>query len=130
MLNDAGGLSGPVRQLIRDFERFECETVAMVGDLACQPPPLASLSQPPTPTDDHSFTNTKRFLTGEAGRMKTAGEIPEGVRITDFAKRLEARMKTAAKTDASLRAVTWRYIKNQLPAWDLWPVSKINSNIK
>ena len=57
--------------------------------------------------------------------MKAAGEIPDGIKITDFAKKLEGRMKIAAAADRSLRAVKWRFIKNKLPEWDLWPVSSI-----
>jgi hypothetical protein len=70
-------------------------------------------------------TGTAVWIAAEAKRMKRDGEIGEGTRITDFAKLLEKRMRKAADANRSLRAVGWRYIKNQLPVWDLWPISSI-----
>ena len=71
---------------------------------------------------EHS-TTTKGWVEGEVRQMKADGEIPS--RITDFAKALEARMQTAALLDRSIRPVSWRYIKNQLPVWGLWPIDRI-----
>jgi hypothetical protein len=68
------------------------------------------------------FSSTKIWVISEVGRMKAAGEIPEGIRITNFAKQLEARMRKAAENDKSLRPAGWRHIKNQLPSWNLWPI--------
>jgi hypothetical protein len=84
-------------------------------------------NQPPNPPaiQPTKKTSTARWITDEARRLKGAGEIKEGMRITDFAKLLEARMREAAKTDVTLRAVTWQYIKNHLAAWGLWPINSI-----
>ena len=72
---------------------------------------------------------SKVWVAAEAKRMKKAGEIPDGISITDLAKELAARMEAAAEaaaaTGRSLRAVGWRHIKNKLPDWGLWPVSLI-----
>jgi hypothetical protein len=65
------------------------------------------------------------WVAAETKRMKEAKEIPPNIRITDFARALEAKMQQAAKTDRSLRPVGWRHIKNMLPVWGLWPVSSI-----
>ena len=66
---------------------------------------------------------TAAWIGAEVARMKVAGELREDLRITDFAKLLEKRLRTAAKADQSLRAVRWQHIKNSLPDWGLWPVS-------
>jgi hypothetical protein len=60
-----------------------------------------------------------------ARQMKKDGKIPQNIKITDFAKELERRMKAAAAVERSLRGVKWGYIKNKLPEWGLWPVSSI-----
>ncbi len=70
-------------------------------------------------------TPTSSWVSAEARRMKDAGEISEPIRITDFARLLRARMRDAAKTNASVRLVTWQHIKNELPGWGLWPISLI-----
>ena len=57
--------------------------------------------------------------------MKTAGEIPPDIRITDFARELENRMLKAAATDKSIRPIKWRSIKNELRDWGLWPIDSI-----
>jgi hypothetical protein len=67
-----------------------------------------------------------KWIGDQAKEMKDAGEIPlEDFGITDFARALEARMRKAAKTDPSIRPVKSSYIKNNLRAWGLWPVSSI-----
>jgi hypothetical protein len=57
--------------------------------------------------------------------MKAADEIPTGIKITHFAQKLAKRMAEAACVVPSIRPVTWQYIKNELPGWGLWPISKI-----
>jgi hypothetical protein len=59
--------------------------------------------------------------------MKKDNAIPANARllISHFAQLLEKSMDAAAKTDRSIRPVGWRYIKNQLPKWSLWPVESI-----
>jgi hypothetical protein len=70
--------------------------------------------------------NTKEWIVAEAKRLKKANEIPKDItRPTGFAKLLEDRMGTAAETNKSIRPVGWRYIKNHLSEWGLWPIEAI-----
>jgi hypothetical protein len=64
-------------------------------------------------------TTAQGWIAAEARRMKIADEIP--ATITGFARALEKRM-TAARHN---RPVGWKYIKNNLPKWGLWPKSEI-----
>ena len=60
-------------------------------------------------------TSTKALIEDEARRMKQCGEIPEGVGAkTRFAKLL-----------AGKAGVTWKYVRNNLTGWGLWPASDI-----
>jgi hypothetical protein len=61
-----------------------------------------------------SNASAKTLIEDEAKRMKRDGEIPEGILKTDFAKAL-----------ASKAGVTPKYVRNNLKAWGLWPVSGI-----
>ncbi len=90
--------------------------------------PITGGASAPTdhPNLDTGVTGTSTWIAGEAHRLKVAGKIREGMRITDLARLLEKRMSDAADTDKSLRKVGWRHIKNNLPAWGLWPISLIN----
>lgn len=76
-------------------------------------------------TSDNNFIGTAGWITAEAKRMKAAGEIRDGIRKTNFAKLLAARMRKAARSDESLRVVGSPHIKNNLSAWGLWPISVI-----
>jgi hypothetical protein len=69
---------------------------------------------------------TKSWIVAEAKRLKDTGQINEVIRITDLAKLLEKRMRKAAKTDNFIRPVGWKYIKNTLRTWGLWPITSIN----
>jgi hypothetical protein len=97
-------------------------------------PPATALGKPPPKQSEREDT-TAVWVAAEARRMKAAGEIDIRIRITDFAHELERRMgiaamkkatmKKAAEKKPSLRPVGWRHIKNMLPHWGLWPVSRI-----
>src|SRR5262249_7058127 len=50
----------------------------------------------------------------EAPRMKRAGEIPEGIEKTDFARILAGKF-----------GVSMEYVRNRLNEWGLWPISAI-----
>jgi hypothetical protein len=67
----------------------------------------------------------KDWIAAEAKRLKAAGEVNQGTRITDFAKLLVDRMDKAHETDKSIRPVGSPYIKNMLPDWGLWPITSI-----
>ena len=79
----------------------------------------------PAAQNNASNTATKTWITNEAQQMKEVGEIPAGIKITHFAQQLEKRMAKANRNDPSIRGVSWRYIKNELPGWGLWPISQI-----
>ena len=57
---------------------------------------------------------TKVWVTAEARRLKTAGEIRQGINKRDFAKQL-----------AKAGSANYDYIRNNLSAWGLWPVESI-----
>jgi hypothetical protein len=81
-------------------------------------PPLEAPPSPP-PTEPVGA----KWIAVEAKRMKKAKQIP--VRITDFARELERRMGKAAETNRAIRPFKWKYIRNQLGNWGLWPASAI-----
>jgi hypothetical protein len=74
---------------------------------------------------EETTATSKGWIVEKARRMKRAGEIPDGIRKTDFAKLLEEQMKKAVSTGKVKKSVSWRYIKNRLEDWDLWPISSI-----
>ena len=65
------------------------------------------------------------WIAAEARRMKKAAEIPQDIKITDFAKELERRMCKAANVDRSPRPIKWQSIRNKLGDWGLWPITSI-----
>jgi hypothetical protein len=68
---------------------------------------------------------SKEWIVAEAVQLKKDNKISKDIRRTDFAKLLVDRMDTAAETDKSIRPVGWRYIKNHLSEWGLWPIKSI-----
>jgi hypothetical protein len=87
-------------------------------------PPAADVApmEQSAPAEVHG---AKVWIVAEARRMKAAGEIPPDIRITALSRALACRMQKAAEKDRSIRPVGWRHIKNMLPDWGLWPVSRI-----
>ena len=67
----------------------------------------------------------KAWITAEAKRMKTAGEIPSGIIKTKFAQLLEGQIKAAARRGEVTKPVGYRHIVNKLEDWGLWPISSI-----
>lgn len=70
-------------------------------------------------------SGSKAWIAAEARRMKVAGEIPDGIGITDFARLIGKQMIKANHADPTVPLVDWPHIKNNLPTWGLWPVSSI-----
>ena len=70
--------------------------------------------------------STKAWITAEVKRMKIAGEIRPGIKITYFARELKRRMDKAVRAGTVKKSVGWKYIKDCLPRWGLWPISSIN----
>lgn len=83
---------------------------------------LRFFPKPSPELESKDRTGTKTWIVAEAKRLKAAGEVDEGTRITDFAKLLEERMREVWKTDKSIKPVGWRHIKHTLPQLGLWPV--------
>jgi len=71
------------------------------------------------------------WITSEARQLKRTGKIPVDIERgkrgakKEFAQLLATNMIKAAKTDRSIHPVTWKYIRNHLLAWRLWPTSVI-----
>ena len=68
---------------------------------------------------------TKDWITAEVKNMKADGEILPDIKISDFARELEQRMEKAVRVGTVKKSVGWKYIKDCLPRWDLWPISSI-----
>ena len=75
---------------------------------------------------DADGASTQTWIRAEVKRMKVAGEIRPGIKITYFARDLKRRMDKAVHAGTAKKSVTWRYIKDSLPHWGLWPISSIN----
>jgi hypothetical protein len=91
------------------------------------PKALTNDRSEPLPTaaaTDHS-TPTKTWMIAKARSLKAAGEITERMSKTELAYLLEEQSKVAAKAGELKRPLTMRYIRNQLQAWGLWPISSI-----
>jgi hypothetical protein len=67
-------------------------------------------------------TGAAAWIAAEAGRMTKDGEIPAGIKITDFARLLAHRMNKAAIRNRSIHPIAATSIKNKLRDWGLWPV--------
>lgn len=68
---------------------------------------------------------TATWIIATVRRKKAAGEIPDGIRKTSFSRLIEDWMRKAVRAGDSVRPVGWQHIKNNLPAWGLWPLSSI-----
>jgi hypothetical protein len=107
----------PARQLAKSLGR------PRVHEPAVTPPePVATSARRPT--------GAGVWIEADIKRLRADGEIPDGVRKTEFSKLLANRMSKAADsngfvslpgTDKPVRVVGWRHIKNSLPIWGLWP---------
>ena len=80
--------------------------------------------------EDHPHKNEQVrgagvWITAEVKRMKEVGKIPDGIGITEFSHDLAQRMKEAAATNRSIRAIKARSIENGLREWGLWPITRI-----
>lgn len=93
------------------------------------PPPWQSSSgkeQPKTHQQGPAVLRritAKKWITAEAERLKRSGLIPADISKTDFAKCLATNMALAAERDhlILIRPVRWKYIRNHLSKWGLWP---------
>jgi hypothetical protein len=124
------------RQL--DAARREIDAYIAVRDSQTRPPWVDASRQQTTAIETPTFaverqektargrTATVDWITGAAKKMKDAGEISAEIRITDLARKLAERMAQAAEADRSIRPVTWRYLRNMLCSWGLWPIFASN----
>jgi hypothetical protein len=82
--------------------------------------------QSPAPaTEPQGKKKTSAWVGDAICQMLKDKEISADIKITHLAEKLEERMAKAADKDRSIRAVSARYIKNELPGWGYWPLSKI-----
>jgi hypothetical protein len=111
-----------------DFIRFHHPTVVhelqirgLMPRDESEPTEQLPASEPPVPQEELSLQQgaegkilAKVWVTAKAQQMARCGEIPEGISKTKFAKLLAG--------DAT---IAWRYIRNHLEDWGLWPPSAI-----
>jgi hypothetical protein len=76
-------------------------------------------------TDLPKPLSTIVWITAEARQLKADDKITKGMSKTELAKLLANQSQGAAKADKLKKPLTLRYIRNQLEAWDLWPISSI-----
>jgi hypothetical protein len=97
-------------------------------------PAAMDYTEPPPPTaaaTDHLspaavvVMPTKTWIIAEAQQLKAAGKITKGMSKTELAHLFERRSQDAAKTGQLKKSITFRYIRNQLDAWGIWPISSI-----
>jgi hypothetical protein len=79
----------------------------------------AGRAAPPKPL------STIAWITAEARQLKADGKITEGMSKTELANLLARQSEGAHKAGKLKKPLTLRYIRNQLAAWDLWPISSI-----
>ena len=70
-------------------------------------------------------SSTIVWITAEARQLKADGEITKGMSKTELASLLEHQSQGAAEAGKLKKPLTLRYIRNQLDAWGLWPISSI-----
>ena len=78
-----------------------------------------ALPAPPKPS------STIVWITAEARQLKADGKITKGMSKTELASLLEHQSEGAAEAGKLKKQLTLRYIRNQLDAWGLWPISSI-----
>jgi hypothetical protein len=83
--------------------------------------PLATLPA----SDPPSTKPTIVWITAEARQLKADGKITKGMSKTELASLLEHQSEGAAEAGKLKKQLTLRYIRNQLDAWGLWPISSI-----
>jgi hypothetical protein len=82
---------------------------------------------PPAAEPEVRSIATKEWVIAEAERLKRLDKIPDGIGKTAFAKQLANNLAAEARTNRSIsvRVVGWKYLRNYLQAWGLWPISAI-----
>jgi hypothetical protein len=76
-------------------------------------------------TDPPKPSSTIVWITAEARQLKADGEITKSMSKTELAKLLAQRSQGPAKVGKLKKPLTFRYIRNQLVSWGLWPISSI-----
>ena len=76
-------------------------------------------------TDPPKPLSTIVWITAEAQQLKADGKITKSMSKTELAKLLAQRSQGAFKVGKIKKPLTLRYIRNQLEAWGLWPISSI-----
>src|SRR6516164_1897343 len=73
--------------------------------------PRSDLPVPRPPPEKPPGVSTKAWVTSKAQWLKRNGEIPDAITKTAFAR--------------ALAGENWKYVRNNLEEWSLWPVSVI-----
>jgi hypothetical protein len=99
-------------------------------DVRSSPPPatLPAPDQQPenkAGPDPPKPSSTIVWATAEAGQLKAGGKITKTTSKTKLADLLAQQSQGAAKARKLKKPLTLRYIRNQLEAWGLWPISSI-----
>jgi hypothetical protein len=70
-----------------------------------------------------------QWIAREAWRLKRIDAMPDDISKTEFAKLLADNMERAATYDLSISItpITWKYIRNHLSEWALWPIPVIKT---
>jgi len=82
---------------------------------------------PPAAEPEVRSIATKKWISAEAERLKRLDKIPDGISMTAFAQQLANNLEDEARTNRliSVRVVSWKYLRNYLRDWGLWPISAI-----
>ena len=78
-----------------------------------EPPPPPQQAAAEEIQEKPPGVSTKAWVTRKAQRLKRDGEIPDAINKTAFARALAGK------------SVSWRYVRNHLEEWSLWPISAI-----
>jgi hypothetical protein len=106
-------------------EREEIQKASKRLDDFLKAPQRVVIVSSPTMEGTGERITTAQWIAAEAKRLKRSDEIPANIGKTDFAKLLADNMRTAAKTNESIRAITRQSLMNRLSDWGLWPISAI-----
>jgi hypothetical protein len=133
-LKEARDWHAKMRQLVADEEG-----PASSGHSPDTPPPPAPTPAPPPPPEAvpaaassakataPELSPSAQWCCDQVRAWKAANKIREDIRISDLSKQLADELIKDFKADDTdtLRPLKWRYIKNELQNWGVWPLDRI-----
>ena len=91
--------------------------------------PFAEVAPEPVPAaaPEPKLSPSAQWCCARVRELKATNQISEDTKITALAHRLEDELAEASKADDTdtLDPLTWRYIRNELQAWGVWPFDRI-----